>query len=583
MGNRLKRTVAVGAAAVLALSLAACGGDSDKKDGGNGTPGAPVDTGEAGGTLKVLQAFAFESSDPNRIYYGVQLASWRRTFYRGLVALPMSGEGDAGTTPVADLATDTGTAENGGKTWKFTLRDGVKWEDGTDITCEDVQYGASRAFANDVIIGGPNYMLDYVDVKDYPGPYKATPEQQQAFDEAVSCDGKTITFNFNKPWADFPQAIATLMMADPYKESFDEGDKSKWKLLSNGPYKIESKTWDKNKGATLVRNDQYTTESDPNYEQLRLALPDQIDWEVSTSDTAGQLYNDRLIQDSPDVQNAITWARVQPNQLPKITGPVKERYLNVVSPYSSYLVFNAKTLTDVNLRKALAVSVPLNDYIKALGGDATAAPADSIVNPAVSGYQANPAFEQDADNEGDIEGAKKILADAGVKPGKIKLSYPKTPTADKAMAIIQQAWKEVGFDVELDGQGDTYYDIIAQPDKDSDVMWAGWGADWPSMMTVLPPLFDSVRNFSETTCGNDYGCYESDEVNKLFQDAANAADVDEQIGFLQQADAKLGEDYAYAPLEYTKFPWLRGSKVTGFSTSQASSSYPEIGLIGVSK
>ena len=56
---------------------------------------------------------------------------------------------------------------------------------------------------------------------------------------SVSPEGKTITFNFNKPWADFPQAVAGMMMTDPYKESFDEGAKSQWKVLSNGPYKVE--------------------------------------------------------------------------------------------------------------------------------------------------------------------------------------------------------------------------------------------------------------------------------------------------------------------------------------------------------
>ena len=58
-----------------------------------------------------------------------------------------------------DLATDTGTMSDGGKTWKFTLKDGVKWQDGKAVTCADVKYGISRTFATDVITGGPNYAL----------------------------------------------------------------------------------------------------------------------------------------------------------------------------------------------------------------------------------------------------------------------------------------------------------------------------------------------------------------------------------------------------------------------------------------
>lgn len=578
MGMKLKRTVAAGAAAVLGLSLAACGGgDSD------GPGGKSEAKGEKGGTLVYLQHFAFEAADPQRIYYGVQLAQWRRLVYRGLVAFPMSEDPAVANTPVADLATDTGTSEEGGKIWKFTLKDGVKWEDGSDITCEDVQYGTSRTFANDVITGGPNYTLSYIDVEDYPGPYKATPEQQAAFEDAVSCDGKTITFRFNKPWADFPLAAAGMMMTDPYKKDLDKGDGSKWNILSNGPYKVEGGVWDKNKGGTFVRNDQYDPATD-NPEQLRLALPDKIDWQVSTSDTAGELFNDRLIKNAGTDQYAITSARVAPPQFPKITGEVESRYVNVESPYTDYLVFNHKRLKDVNVRKALAVSLDAVGYIKASGGDRVASTAETIVNPGVSGSTPNPAFAEDNDNAGDPEAAKALLAEAGVKtPFPIKLAYQKSPTMDKAMAIIKNGWEEAGFKVTLEGLQDTYYDVLATPDKDIDVAWAGWGADWPSMSTVLPPLFDSRPNISATSCNNDYGCYESDKFNALVDEAANAPSVEEQVAKLQEADLVLGEEYAYVPLDTQKFNWLFGSKVTGFTTTAASSSYPEIGLIGVEK
>ncbi|MDP2773557.1 MAG: ABC transporter substrate-binding protein [Nocardioides sp.] len=575
MGMKLRRTLAAGAASVLGLTLmGACGGDSD--DDGDGPGNAESTT---GGTLKVLQHFPFEASDPQRIYYGVQLAWYRRLIYRGLLSFPMSEDATVGTTPVPDLATDTGTSEEGGKVWSFTLKDGVKWEDGTDITCEDVQYGTSRVFANDLITGGPNYTLSYIDVEDYPGPYKATPEQQAAFDEAVSCDGKTITFHFNKPWADFPQAIAGMMMTDPYKESFDEGAKSQWKVLSNGPYKVEGGVWDKNKGATLVRNGEYD-ESTDDPEALRLALPDQIDYQIDPSDTAGELFNDRLLADAPDVQNAITTARVAPSQFSKLSGPVLDRYQNVLSPYNSYLSPNFNRIKDVKVRQALAVALNLDGYVRALGGEKAAEASETIVNPGVSGAQDNPAFS--GPNSGDPDAAKALLDEAGVQtPYPINLGYSKSPTTDKAMAVVKESWDAAGFDVTLEGLSDTYYDVISLPDDDFDVTWGGWGADWPSMMTVLPPLYDSRPNFSETTCGQNYGCYQSDEFEALVDEAANAATVDDQVAILQDADAQLGEDVAYIPLEITKFNWLFGSKVTGFTTTPASSSYPEIGLIGV--
>ena len=64
-----------------------------------------------------------------------------------------------GVTIVPDMATDIGTASDDVKSWSFTLRDGLTWQDGSPVTCEDVAYGVSRTFAADVITGGPTYAI----------------------------------------------------------------------------------------------------------------------------------------------------------------------------------------------------------------------------------------------------------------------------------------------------------------------------------------------------------------------------------------------------------------------------------------
>jgi peptide/nickel transport system substrate-binding protein len=198
----------------------------------------------------------------------------------------------------------------------------------------------------------------------------------------------------------------------------------------------------------------------------------------------------------------------------------------------------------------------------------------------VIGYQDNPAFS--GPQAGDVDAAKKLLEDAGVQmPYPIKFTYPQSDTADKQAAALKETWDQAGFDVTLDPLGDTYYDVVQQPDKDSDVMWAGWGSDWPSAITVTPPLFDSRPNLTANSDGQDYGAYDSDEFNKLVDEAANASDVDAQTAALQEADKVLGEDVAYIPLEIAQFYFLHGSKVTGYINTPASNSYPDLGPIGV--
>ena len=106
-----------------------------------------------------------QSLDPQRTYTGRDLSNQSRLVYRSLVDFPKGvTDNIEGQTPIPDLATDTGQSNEDATEWSFTLKDGPKWQDGQPITCEDVKYGVSRTFATDVITGGPNYIIGYLDV-----------------------------------------------------------------------------------------------------------------------------------------------------------------------------------------------------------------------------------------------------------------------------------------------------------------------------------------------------------------------------------------------------------------------------------
>src|SRR5450759_4941339 len=162
--TRWLRGVTIGVVATLAL--------------GASTATAP--TGTKGGTIYILtQSEQWNQVDPQRAYTGEDMAFFSATIYRSLTAYKLSPDPKEGTSLTPDLATDLGTATNGGKTWAFTLRDGVTFQDGSPITCADVKYGVSRTFATDVINQGPTYAIAYLDIpsatdgsSQYKGPYK---------------------------------------------------------------------------------------------------------------------------------------------------------------------------------------------------------------------------------------------------------------------------------------------------------------------------------------------------------------------------------------------------------------------------
>jgi peptide/nickel transport system substrate-binding protein len=176
-----------------------------------------------------------------------------------------------------------------------------------------------------------------------------------------------------------------------------------------------------------------------------------------------------------------------------------------------------------------------------------------------------------------------MLQQAGVTmPYQIKFTYDGgTPTSDKQAAALKDGWEKAGFKVSLDPLTETYYDVIQKPNSDSDVMWSGWGADWPSIATVIPPLFDSRINLTSTSNGQDYANYRSDTVNHMIDRAAQQSSVQDAAKIYAQLDAQLGKDVAYIPLEIQRFYLLHGSHVSGYLQSPASNGYPDLGSIGV--
>lgn len=214
------------------------------------------------------------------------------------------------------------------------------------------------------------------------------------------------------------------------------------------------------------------------------------------------------------------------------------------------------------------------------GGPKAYQEAHDIVNPSVKGYQPD-LFPAGA---GDPAKAKQILQSAGVKmPYPITYTYPSTPTADAQARAVMAGWEKAGFKVTLNGiaNQDVYYTDIQQPDQKADVIWAGWGADWPSAITVTAPLFDSRPNLTAKSNGQDYGAYKSNAFNALVDKAQTASNLDDQTKFLQQADKVLAQDVAYIPIDTAVFYMIHGSKVMNYTTTAASNGYPDLGPIDV--
>jgi peptide/nickel transport system substrate-binding protein len=578
MTRRRNGIAAIAIGGVVALTAAGCGGGTSTSTSSSTAASA----GKAGGTLYYLTKRPAEHLDPQRTYIGRDIANEARMVYRTLTNYPVAS-GKAGTKLVADLATDTGTASDGGKTWKFTLKDGVKWQDGTDITCADIKYGVSRTFATDVITGGPNYALQFLDIPTdakggsvYKGPYVKDAAKQALYDKAVTCDGKTITFKLSKPVGDFNYTV-TMPAFSPYKASLDQGDKSNFAVFSSGPYKLEG-TWTKGTGGTFVRNPNWSASTDT----IRKALPDKI---VFTEGLTDEVIAQRLISDQGNDKFAVSDRNIPPAMRPTVkANPVmKTRSENVDAPFVDYLLPNFKKMTNPLEREALAYATDKAGWVASQGGTDAGKVAQSIISPSVLGYKAFNAFN--APDSGDPAKSKALLTQAGLKmPVPIVLTYNGgTPTSEKGAAALKAGFDAGGFNTTLNELTDTYYDVIQNPANASkyDVTWGAWGADWPSASTDIPPLFDSRINLTAASNGQDYGYYKNDAVNKAIDAAYATTDLTKQAQMWGDIDETIAKEVGYIPLRTQKFFLTWGSGVRGWIDNPGVSNYPDLGSVGV--
>jgi peptide/nickel transport system substrate-binding protein len=480
-------------AAATATVLAACGGGSG---GGSGDTGASGGNGKPvkGGTLTMLSLNQeFTDLDPQRAYTGEDIAFLDAYLTRSLNSYKVSRDAKEQGELVPDMATDTGTPSDGGKTWSWTLRDGMKWEDGTPVTCEDLKYGVSRTFATDVITGGPTYALQYLDIpqaKDgtsvYKGPYVTKGNDTAAFDKAVVCEGNKITFHLAKPIGDFNYTVTLGFGAVP--KAADTGEKYTQKIVSNGPYKIQEYT--KGNQMVLVRNENWSKDSDT----YRPAYPDKI---VVKFGLDQSVIDQRMIRDSGADKQAFMRESLLASDLATVFNDPRyaDRRVSNFSPYVIYRCINVEKVPDLKQRQAIAVAIDRKALQTIAGGKYAGTLADGVIKPNLAQDYAPSGMwtgllGKNIPDTGDPEYAKQLIAQSGKPMPTITYSYSQNPDADKGAASIKASLEKAGIKVKLNPiEASAYYTTIFDKSRATELMNNGWGPDWPNASTVIPPLF----------------------------------------------------------------------------------------------
>ncbi|MFB9315153.1 ABC transporter substrate-binding protein [Nocardioides plantarum] len=561
--------------AVSMAALAACGGSGDDKNDnpgngessqndnlantGDGTdPEAKgpvtIDGATEGGIVNVPTNVGFTTTiDPSEAYYIDTSSILRGLITRSLTQYKYDAESKQ-MILVPDLATDLGTPNDDFTEWKFTIRDGVKWEDGTPVTADEVLFGVKRSMDRDAFPTGATYSNDYFLGGDkYKGPYT---DPKGEFD-GVTVDGSTLTFKMSKPFPDMPYWGAFPAMGAVKEGADSEPAKYATRPLSNGPYKIKSYTVAKS--LVLERNDQWDATTDP----ARTQYPDGYNF---SSQVESAKVDQILLGDSGDGQTTLTYDNLLSSDYNKMSQDDPDRIVAGGQPCTNYTAPDNRKITDKLIRQAYAWAYPYKDVILASGDipGVTAIPATNLMPPGLPGRTEYNVLDH-GDFATDAAKSKALLKEAGAEGYELKFLFTSDdPIGVKVKDAVVKGLEAGGFKATpvsttlADNAADR-----ANPDKDINIRSGGWCSDWPSGASWIPPLLGSTDVENSKSLQANYAAFSEPDVDAKIADIQTQP-IEDQPGLWNDLDKEIAEKYfPIITRWYGGVVMAHGSKIQG--------------------
>ncbi|MBW8059719.1 MAG: ABC transporter substrate-binding protein [Solirubrobacterales bacterium] len=452
-----------GVAAAMALGLASCGGSGDKE----------------GGTLKVSFASFPDYLDPQLSYTAEGWSAMYNTYIPLLTYA--HADGAAGSEVIPGLAEGLPEISNGGKTYSLTLRDGLKYSDGTPVKASDFKSTVERMF--EVESGGSPFYTDIVGAEEFL-------ETEEGGIAGIETDDATgeITIDLVTPRGTFTNELAMPFVAlvpgdTPAK------DQSADPAPATGPYEIVESN--PGRGWSYARNPQWAD----NNSELTLDLPsghvDKIEAAVIRNQST----------QVNDVEQGKTNWMFDPLPADRVA-EVKRRYEGTqyrpessISTYFFWMNTAQPPFDDLKVRQAVNYALDPAALERIYAGEVKA--SQQILPPGMPGYEKFELYPHD------MAKAKALVEQANPSDREITVWTDNLNPNDDAGAYYQDVLKQLGFDAKLKVlSGDNYFTVIGnQSTPDLDTGWANWFEDYPHPNDFFEPLL-AGSSIAPTNNGN---------------------------------------------------------------------------------
>ena len=441
-----------------------------------------------------------------------------------------------------------------GLTWTFTMRDGLKWSDGTDLNAKDFEYTFKRIADTNVaapyaetVIG----MIEgYKDAIDSKNPEKLNVKASE--------DGKTLTVKLAYPCSYFDKIVAFGTMSPVQKATVEKNGDS-WATkpetyVCNGPYTITE--WTPSEKIVCKKNENYKGGWDSskivNDKLTFLLLEDS-----SASYTAYTGGTAQLIKDVPT------------EEIPTLKKDKKDEFNvdPILGTYYLSMNLNKAPFNNKNVRKALSLAID-RDYVANTVMQGTYTPAYNYVGTGVDDVDPGKFLENSKaanggktyiseDYKANLEEAKKALAEAGYPEGKgfPTITYSTNDTGyHKALAeYLQQVYKDLGITMNIDIVDWSSFTPKRRAGE-YEMARNGWVMDYNDASNMIE-LFTSTN-------GNNDGKYNNPAFDKAMNDS-KVADKTAHFAALHEAEKIVSEDYGFIPVAYYNDFWLQSTSLKG--------------------
>jgi peptide/nickel transport system substrate-binding protein len=551
----VRRSVFLGAMVVLVAALVAgCGGSGKKGAKTSGSTAA----GAKGGTLITRANAAPAGSPDTQVNYTLQEWQFLIITHDGLMAFKRVG-GAEGSKLVPDLATATPTPTDNGKTYKFTLRTGIKFSNGQTLTPKDVKATFERLFK---IGTSPNAGSWYGVIKGADACLKKA--KTCDLSQGIVISGNDITFHLTKVDPEFLDQLAM-----PFTFVLPAGTPAKQVNIpppGTGPYKWVQ--YEPTKQMRVVRNTyfkEWSKDAQPE------GLPDEIVQKFGLSVEA----------EVTQVENG------QADYIANADSIPSDRLNELSSKYASqvhinpllatwYFAFNTRIppFNNLKARQAVNYATDRNALIKIYGGPKLALPTCQVLPPNIPGYKpycpytVNPGSGKWTGP--DMAKAQQLVTQSGTKGASVKVNSD-TTDVDKAYGLyFIGLLNKLGYKASAQFlSNDIQYPFIQNSKNKVQFAFSDWFADYPAASDFLDILLGCGSFHANSNSSPNIAEFCNQGIQAKMTQAANVGvkNVQQASSIWSDVDRLTTDQAPWVAMFNPKLVDLVSKRVKGFTWS----------------